>query len=241
MSILVMSDIHGNLQALKAVLNNTVGEYKKIWVLGDIAGYGPEPGKCLDLLIDHGALIVAGNHDWAVCGKIDIAYFNSQAKAAIRIHQRMIPHEQKQILANLPIVLKRQSVTISHANPLDPIWGYVLDNATAASILHKAETSLTLVGHSHITALWRSMPEGTYRIPISYEKTYSYAEYPHLANPGSVGQSRDGDPSARYMILDTARKTMEFRNCQWQSGDMCRKMREQGYPENLIQRMTSGH
>ena len=154
MSILVMSDIHGNLPALKAVLKDAATEYNEIWFLGDIVGYGPDPGRCLDLLNEYGARMVAGNHDWAVSGMIDVKNFNKQARAAIQLHKELLSVKQKKFLASLPVILKQNSVTLSHANPLEPIWGYVMDRMTAKSVLCSADTSLTLIGHSHITALW---------------------------------------------------------------------------------------
>lgn len=243
MSVLVVSDVHGNLEALRAVLKDSRGDYTEIWALGDVAGYGPDPGRCLDILTDAGALMVAGNHDLAACGRLDTRDFNHEARAALEIHRRILSDDHKGLLAGLPKILQHRSVTLVHGNPMDPVWGYVLDNATAGAVLNRAETSLTLVGHSHLSGCWLLRPEsgitgrpGAAMIgaPMRYSGSLC------LANPGSVGQSRDGDPSARYMILDPERKTIEFRRCSWCRGALRRKMTAQGYPASLIARMAGG-
>lgn len=243
MSVLVVSDVHGNLEALRAVLKDSRGDYTEIWALGDVAGYGPDPGRCLDILTDAGALMVAGNHDLAACGRLDTRDFNHEARAALEIHRRILSDDHKGLLAGLPKILQHRSVTLVHGNPMDPVWGYVLDNATAGAVLNRAETSLTLVGHSHLSGCWLLRGGGgiTGRpgaamvgAPMCYSGSLC------LANPGSVGQSRDGDPSARYMILDPERKTIEFRRCSWRRGALRRKMTAQGYPASLIARMAGG-
>ena len=243
MSVLVVSDVHGNLEALRAVLKDSRGDYTEIWALGDVAGYGPDPGRCIDILTDAGALMVAGNHDLAACGRLDTREFNHEARAALEIHRRILSDDHKGLLAGLPKILQHRSVTLVHGNPMDPVWGYVLDNATAGAVLNRAETSLTLVGHSHLSGCWLLRPEsgitgrpGAAMVgaPMRYSGSLC------LANPGSVGQSRDGDPSARYMILDPERKTIEFRRCSWRRGALRRKMTAQGYPASLIARMAGG-
>ncbi len=240
--ILVISDIHGNLPALKSVLARALPVSREIWVLGDTAGYGPEPEACLKLLRQHNTLMVPGNHDWAVCGKLSLSRFNTEAAAAITIHKKRLSNEQKDFLAALPPSIIRHSVHISHGHPANPLWGYVLDTPAAAGVLARAETSLTLLGHSHITALWTyDAYRGARRLPTPLGKPISYAGTPHLANPGSVGQSRDGNPAARYMFLDPDRKIMEFHCCPWRSGPLRRKMIRDGYPPGLIERMTCGH
>lgn len=237
--ILVIADIHGNLEALKAVMNDSTGEFGEIWVVGDLAGYGPDPGACIDLLRKRQAVVVAGNHDWAACGKLSTENFNAEAKAAVLIHQTILSEKQKIFLEDLPETLILRSVTLAHGNPEYPIWGYVLDNPTATRVLSKATTSLTLVGHTHLPALWVFDSQGGARpVPIEYGKEISYAGRPHLANPGSVGQSRDGEISARYMILHPERKILSFRKCTWKRNVTRKKMKKRGYPETLIDRMA---
>ena len=240
--ILVLADIHGNLPALKTVLTDAGGRAEGIWVLGDTAGYGPQPGECLDLLRRLKAHMVAGNHDWAACGKIEIEDFNPDAAAAAIIHRHILTEEQKEYLASLPERRRELSVSLSHGDPRNPIWGYVIDRSTAAAVLAEADTSLTLLGHSHLPGLWAYSPsEGAEARRFEFGREISYAGRPHLANPGSVGQSRDGDPAARYMIVDPVRKTLEFRRVKWRAGSLKRRMKKDGYPETLIARMTSGH
>ena len=236
---LVMADIHGNLEAFKAVMKDASGLFGEIWMLGDVAGYGPDPGPCLDLLRKRQAVMVAGNHDWAASGKIDTDDFNDEARAAVELHKACLSPTQKSFLGELPETLKRRSVTLAHGNPEYPIWGYVLNDSAAARVLQEAATSLTLVGHTHLPALWAyDGRKGAQSLDITYGTEVSYSGIPHLANPGSVGQSRDGDLSARYMILNPERKLMTFRRCSWKRGPTRRKMKSRGYPESLTDRMA---
>ncbi len=238
-SILVLADIHGNLEALKAVLKDASGLYNEIWVLGDIAGYGPDPGQCLELLRRNQAVMVAGNHDLAACGRINTHDFNHEAKSAIELHKDCLSEDQKSFLGNLPVTLKIRSVTLSHGSPENPIWGYILDDDSAARVFMKTETSLTLTGHTHIPALWAyDSHSGARFISFSYGVEINYSGVPHLANPGSVGQSRDNDISARYIILNPEKKRIIFRRCSWKSGPTRRKMKSRGYPLSLIDRMA---
>jgi len=238
-SVLVLADIHGNLNALKAVLKDAAGEYSDIWVLGDITGYGPEPGECLNLLQDREAVIIAGNHDLAACDKIDIKDFNEEARAAILIHRKVLPEHHKTFLKTLPETLTIHSVTLSHGDPENPVWGYVLSSETASRILKNAQTSLTLVGHTHIPVLYTLDPiSGARSIPFRYGELIDYSGKPHLANPGSVGQSRDMDISAKYMILTPERKKIIYKRCLWKTGPVRRKMTAAGYPQSLIDRMA---
>ncbi len=237
--VLVIADIHGNLEALKAVFEDAAGRFGEIWVLGDIAGYGPDPDECLRFLLATNSVIVAGNHDLAAAGVVSLSYFNEEALAAILLHQKLLSDTDKLTLKNLPHTIERRSVTLSHGNPANPVWGYVLESAMAASVLAQTRTSLTLVGHTHVPALWTSDASGKAEwIPVQYGEEIRYAGKPHLANPGSVGQTRDGDPSARYMLLNPERKTLSFRRCSWNRRKTRRKMLKRGYPAGLVERMA---
>ena len=238
-TVLILADIHGNLNALKAVLKDASGEYHEIRVLGDIVGYGPDPGACLDILRERDAVIISGNHDLAACGNMDIENFNDEARAAITLHRAILSDDQKDFLKSLPETLKIGSITMVHGNPQNPAWGYILNREIAAEVLKTAETSLTLVGHTHIPALYAYNPQtGAQSIPIRYNMEMDYSGVPHLANPGSVGQSRDGDLSARYILLNPEKKKITFRRCSWKTGPVRKRMIAAGYPQSLIDRMA---
>ncbi len=239
-TVLVLADIHGNMNALKSVLKDASGEYSEIRVLGDIVGYGPDPGACLDLLRSLGAVMVSGNHDLAVCGKIDIKNFNEEARAAITLHKAILSDDQKFFLKSLPETLKLGSVIMSHGDPENPVWAYILNLEAAAMVLNRTETSLTLFGHTHIPALYAYTPDtGARSVPIRYNMEIHYSGVPHLANPGSVGQSRDGDLSAGYVLLNAGKKKITFRRCTWKTGPVRKRMIAAGYPKSLIDRMAS--
>ncbi len=240
-TVLILADIHGNLNALKSVLKDASGEYHEIRVLGDIVGYGPDPGACLEILRERGAVMISGNHDLAACGKMNIENFNDEAQSAIELHRAILSDDQKDFLKSLPEILMRGSITMAHGNPQNPAWGYILDREMAAEVLKKAETSLTLVGHTHIPALYAYNHEnGAQSIPIRYNMEMNYSGVPHLANPGSVGQSRDCDLSARYILLNPEKKKITFRRCSWKTGPVRKRMIAAGYPQSLIDRMAPG-
>jgi len=237
--ILVIADVHGNLEALEAVLDEANGSFEELWVLGDIAGYGPDPKPCLELLRSYNAIMIAGNHDFAACGKLGIGNFNFEARKAIEIHMSILSEKSKNLLRNLPETMVRRSVTLAHGNPGNPIWGYVIDNASAERVLLAAKTPLTLIGHTHIPALWNLSPRiGVQRLRVEYEREFNYSGTPHLANPGSVGQSRDGTATARYMILQPESRTITFKSCLWNRETTREKMLKHSYPRSLINRMA---
>ena len=235
--ILVMADIHGNLEALKAVMKDAAGEYEKIWVLGDVCGYGPDPGACIDLLCKAHALIVAGNHDLAVCGRIDSNNFNAVARLGVEIHRQVLSQRHISLLRELQPMCICQSVTLVHGNPFDPIWGYVLNDQNARIVLEQAKTSLTLCGHSHLPGFWGLNGKKIVYKASSVGAKVDYQGFPHLANPGSVGLSRSRDQRARYMIVNPIRKTILFRGVRWNKRALRRKMLSRNYPSALIERM----
>ncbi|MDA0242362.1 MAG: metallophosphoesterase family protein [Chloroflexi bacterium] len=132
MRILVISDIHANLAALEAVLADAKGDWDKIWFLGDLIGYGPDPNECVALLREHDPIALSGNHDWAILGKLDIQHFNQDARNAVLWAQRVINADSRAYLDSLPPISAEGPFTLAHASPRHPVWEYILDRGTAA-------------------------------------------------------------------------------------------------------------
>ncbi len=124
----IIADIHANLAAFTAVLNDieSKGGVVEIWCLGDIVGYGPDPHQCIELLCQYNHACVAGNHDWAATGKIDTSDFNPDAAAACQWAARQLSPEDAKYLENLPLTIQRGDFTLVHGSPREPIWEYVL-------------------------------------------------------------------------------------------------------------------
>jgi hypothetical protein len=132
MRLLIISDIHANLTAFEHVLADAEGEWDKIWCLGDLIGYGPDPNECVALLRQHDHISLSGNHDWAVLGKLDANTFNHEARQAIDWTRAALTEETRDYLDALPTMRVDGAFTLAHASPRQPVWEYILDAHTAA-------------------------------------------------------------------------------------------------------------
>lgn len=242
MRILVISDIHANLVALEAVLNAAAGEWDQLWFLGDLVGYGPQPDECVSLIRDHGALCLAGNHDWAVLEKLDMDDFNADARASVEWTRGRLSPDNRAFLDSLLPRREEASVTLAHGSPRHPVWEYILDTETALENFAHFETDLCLVGHSHVPLVFHLDLEskelggqvGLDGETIALDRGY------RILNPGSVGQPRDGDPRAAYALLDTDATTWTWYRVPYDIAETQRRMREFGSSPRLIERLEMG-
>ncbi len=243
MRILIISDVHANLAALEAVLDDARGEWDEMWFLGDLLGYGPDPNACGALLREQNPLFLAGNHDWAVLGKLEIASFNLQARLALEWTQAVLDEELRDFLLAQPARLIREPFLLAHASPRQPVWEYILDGGIAAANFEQmdASTPIALVGHTHVPVRYsRTVAGGVRMAPPVYGEPISLAGSRTIVNPGSVGQPRDGDPRAAYALLDTETLTWEYRRVAYPIGETQQRMREHGLPERLAVRLEYG-
>jgi diadenosine tetraphosphatase ApaH/serine/threonine PP2A family protein phosphatase len=245
MRIGILGDIHGNMEALTAVVDAMRKEGVDEWVqVGDIVGYGPEPSACIDLVRDLGCTVCIGNHDAAVLGQLDIAYFNNFARAAIEWTRDNLRPADFDYLRSLPLVIKKDLYTVVHGTlHLPDQFGYVISPVEARESLQLQETFLCFVGHSHVPAIYL-LRDGQER---SLDRVYqSEAEvvvdgYSRvLMNVGSVGQPRDEDPRAAYAIYDTETKTASIRRVEYDIAAVQAKIRRAGLPEMLANRLEIG-
>lgn len=240
MRLLIISDIHANLAAFEAVLENAEGEWERIWCLGDVIGYGPEPNECLALLREHDHLTLTGNHDWAVLDKLDINSFNHEARKAIHWTREKITEETRAYLAEQPPMLVKEPFTLAHASPRQPVWEYIMDQGTALVNFDYFDTAFCLVGHTHSPVIFEELDAIRANV-----RQAAYGEPMPLAgrliiNPGSVGQPRDSDPRAAYALLDTEEMTWEQRRVDYPIEVTQQKMRKAGLPYRLIARLEYG-
>lgn len=243
MRILIISDIHANLAALEAVLAAARGEWEEVWFLGDLLGYGPDPNACGALLRELKPVVLTGNHDWAVLGKLEGSSFNLHARQAIEWTQDVLDEELRDYLLAQPARLVREPFLLAHASPRQPVWEYILDSAIAAANFGQMDrsTPIALVGHTHVPVLYSRSDSGDVRMtPPIYGEPISLAASRHIVNPGSVGQPRDGDPRAAYALLDTETLTWEHRRVAYPIAETQQRMREAGLPERLITRLEYG-
>jgi diadenosine tetraphosphatase ApaH/serine/threonine PP2A family protein phosphatase len=241
MQVLVLSDIHGNLAALDRVLA-AGGDFDTVWCLGDVVGYGPDPNACVERLRalepEHW---LAGNHDWAALGKIDVSDFNPMARAAALWTRAQLTADNFEFLKTLPATARASDdFTLAHGSPRQPIWEYVLDARTASVNFAHFDTPYCLVGHTHVPAIYRQtngrIDSPTYRLgePIELENERL------IINPGGVGQPRDGDPRASFLLLDTTALTVIYHRVEYPIQRTQAKMVEAGLPPRLATRLTYG-
>ncbi|MDX6473134.1 MAG: hypothetical protein QOK22_1950 [Gaiellaceae bacterium] len=244
MRVAVVSDIHGNINALEAVLAALETEQPdELWCLGDLVGYGARPNECCTTIEARASICLAGNHDLAVRGTIDLAEFSGDAGAAARWTRDALSPEALAFLQRLEPKGTRADVALFHASARDPVWEYVLSDEAARASLAATEEPVVLVGHSH-AALYVSIwgeddddvvgglaPAGT-EVDLSDSRT--------LLNPGSVGQPRDGDPRAAYLLLDLDARSASFRRVEYDVERTQAEIREAGLPDTLALRLQMG-
>jgi predicted phosphodiesterase len=241
MRVAVVSDIHANLHALEAVLAALDADPPdELWCLGDLVGYGPKPNECCALVQARAAVCVCGNHDLAVRGTIDLAEFSGDAGTAAAWTRDVLGDEARAFLDSLEPLGRAADVALFHGSARDPVWEYVLSDEAALTTLLLTEEPLVLVGHSHAAlqiALRDTVLEGGLA-PDGTELELSDARW--LLNPGSVGQPRDGDPHAAYLLLDLDARRASFRRVAYDIELTQSEMRDAGLPESLVERLAVG-
>jgi len=242
MLVAIVSDIHGNRHALEAVLADVAStDARELWCLGDVVGYGADPNDCCALIRENAAVCLAGNHDLAVTGTIPLDEFSHGAALAARWTQEVLADDHVEWLRSLSPQGDEEGVGLYHASPRDPIWEYVLSTLLAELCLDVAEERVCLVGHSHV-ALSFVRPEGeaatgdTRRAGDALDM--SHGEW--LINPGSVGQPRDGDPRAAWLLLDTGSWSAEWRRTPYDIAGAAAAIRAARLPDSLAERLEYG-
>jgi predicted phosphodiesterase len=241
MRVAVLSDIHSNLRALEAVLAS-IGSVDAIWQLGDVVGYGPDPEAVVRRLCEAGAIGVKGNHDAAAVGDLSVEDFNADARAAIEWTRARLNEDTRAYLAALPEVLVPAGFdfTIAHGSPRDPIWEYLTDARAARENLSAFATSYCLVGHTHVPLVLRQKRIQMEGLTVDAESRLQLDERRSILNPGSVGQPRDGDPRASYMLIDTATGRATWQRVRYDVEATQAAMLEAALPPRLARRLAFG-
>ncbi|GAC1438357.1 MAG: metallophosphoesterase family protein [Solirubrobacteraceae bacterium] len=227
---------------MEAVLAQAADEQvDEVWCLGDLVGYGADPDACVELARGGAELCLAGNHDLAVTGDIPLDEFSRGAEIAARWTQEVMLAENLDFLRTLKPSANEEAVGLFHASPRDPVWEYVLSALLAELCLDVQEHRVCLVGHSHV-ALSFERPEG---LPASGEARRGGAELDISAgewilNPGSVGQPRDGDPRAAWMLLDTGAWTARYVRTDYDIAGAAAAIRAARLPDSLAERLEYG-
>lgn len=242
MRIALLSDVHGNLPAFQAVLADVDAQAPdEVWCLGDLVGYGAQPDGCVELARDRCDLSLAGNHDLVVTGEIPITDFSSSAAAAARWTQETIGEETMAFLKGLVPADADREPALYHASPRDPVWEYVLSTWQADECIDLMEARVGAVGHSHVALWFRRDDSGKMSgatADAGSEHDLSAGRW--LVNPGGVGQPRDGDPRAAWLLLDTGEWTATWRRVEYPIEEAARAIEEAGLPRVLAERLFSG-
>lgn len=239
----VFSDVHGNLEALEAVLADAGRHEPDAYVcLGDIVGYGPDPNDCVARVRALGRRAIAGNHDRAAVGEADLDAFTPLARAAIEWTMRTLDDRAKAFLAALPLRVETPAFLGVHASPRDPVEEYVLTLPTALAVFSASEFSVCLIGHTHVPGAFVLGDDGRVGFqalrPGAATSLAGTSRY--LINVGSVGQPRDGDPRASYLLFDAAARTVTLRRVAYPVSITQEKIAARGLPETLARRLARG-
>ena len=241
MKYAVLADIHSNLAALNSVLLDIEksGKIDEIWCLGDIVGYGPDPHRCIEIVQNRCSVCVAGNHDWAAIGKMDPAYFNPDAAAAVEWTSRQLKSDDIHFLQSLPLIVEKGDFTLAHGSPRDPIWEYVLSAEDAKENLKFFKTLYCFIGHSH-TPVWFECDKSCSANESLAGRAIKLEKKRMIINIGSVGQPRDGDPRAAYAVYDSDARTVTLERIPYDIRDTQLRMQDAALPEWLVTRLAYG-
>jgi predicted phosphodiesterase len=241
MRIAVISDIHGNSHALEAALQDIERERPDaVWCLGDLVGYGPRPTECCREVAEHAALCLAGNHDLGVLGLLDLDDFAPDAVAAALWTREELSEDARTYLAGLEPLGRQPDAELFHASPRDPVWEYILTGEAALAALELTSAPVVLVGHSHVPlaiVLERDRLAGGLA-PEGSEADLRAGRW--LLNPGSVGQPRDGDWRAAWLLLDLDAKRAFFRRVEYPVEQTAAEIAKAGLPTALGARLSEG-
>jgi diadenosine tetraphosphatase ApaH/serine/threonine PP2A family protein phosphatase len=240
MRVAVISDVHANYHALEAVLKEIdAARVDAVWCLGDTVGYGPRPNECCDLVRDRAGHCLVGNHDLVVLGELTVNEFNDEAAAAAIWTAEVLTPESRAFLASLKPFGKVEGVDLFHASARDPVWEYVLTEEAARATLELSSAPLVLVGHSHV-ALAITEHDGRVDGGPARGGSKVTLDGRRLLNPGSVGQPRDGDPRAAWLLLGLEERFAEFRRVPYSIERTQAEMHERGLPQALATRLERG-
>jgi len=238
----VLSDVHANLEALEAVLEDARGQgVQGFLCLGDFVGYGPDPNACVERLRGLVPVALVGNHDLAALGRLDAGNFNLFARAALEWTREQLSPSVRAFLEHLRPRETFQDLLLVHASPQDPVHEYILDWETADDNFRAEPFSVCLFGHTHVPVRFTHDGVRTQVLPfLPHAPLQLSPQLRHLVNVGSVGQPRDGDPRAAYTVLDTEARTVELRRVSYPVEAVQRKMQARGLPGPLWERLAEG-
>jgi diadenosine tetraphosphatase ApaH/serine/threonine PP2A family protein phosphatase len=240
MRIAVVSDVHSNLPALEAVLAAMGDDVDELWALGDIVGYGAEPDAVIDRLRGAGVVAVRGNHDHVAAGHGGADWFNEIARYAVEWTARTLSIQSRDWLATLPTTRQAGGWQLVHGSPRDPLWEYIEGADVAAEVMPAMSEPRVAFGHTHVPVAFVADDGRIHELPARDGSSLELDDRPLLLNPGSVGQPRDGDPRASYMIIDVEAARVTWQRVVYDVATAARRIRAAGLPDRLAARLSFG-
>jgi len=240
MRVAVISDVHANRHALDAVLAavDDTG-VDAIWCLGDTVGYGPQPNECCALVRARADVCLVGNHDLVALGELNVGDFNDEAAAAALWTNEHLAEENASFLRGLEPSARVDGAELYHASARDPVWEYVLTEEAARATLDVTAAPLVFVGHSHVALALTPEAERVAGGVVAGGSEVRL-EGRWLLNPGSVGQPRDGDARAAWLLVDLERRFATFERVPYPIAETQAEMRAAGLPDLLAARLAHG-
>ncbi len=233
----MISDVHGNWQALEAVIAD-LGSVDMVICLGDTVGYGGNPELCCEEGIRAGWSTVLGNHDQACLDLNVLSWFNERAARSVRITKERLEPRHLDWLRGLPERAQAEGALLVHASPRHPLHEYIFDLPTAAANLAEAGPRICFFGHTHLPGVFQREDAG--QLTYTYRKGKVRLRTPALVNPGSVGQPRDGDPTASYLVWEPDSGSVDFRRVNYDREAAKQAILEAGMPPSFASRLDLG-
>ncbi len=236
----ILSDIHGNLEALQAVLAHAAHRVDASLCLGDVVGYGADPEPCIEVVAERCQAVVGGNHEHAVAGLLSLDWFNPWARAASEWTRERLDDAHRAWLGALPLMREVEDATLVHASPAHPEeWEYLVSAEDGYAAFGAFATRLCFVGHSHVAGVWLQGSWGRDHWPRGQDLDLD-AGCRYIVNVGSVGQPRDRDPRAAYAVWDTEARRVSFHRVSYDVRAAGTKILEAGLPKYLADRLALG-
>lgn len=234
--------MHGNLPAFRAVLREIEEEQvDAIWCLGDLVGYGAQPNECVQLAARSVDLCLIGNHDLVVIDRLDIDDFSANAAAAAEWTKRELGADARAYLEGLEPSREGEGLGLFHGSPRDPVWEYVLSAMAADDCFDVMDERVGAIGHSHVAlAFWRRGDTPTAGTQSEPGSQIEIPEDRWLLNPGSVGQPRDGDPRASWLLVELGSWRVTWRRTEYPVDEAADAIRAAGLPSGLADRLYYG-
>jgi predicted phosphodiesterase len=237
MKIAIISDIHGNLEALTTALSYIKeNDIQDIYCLGDIVGYGPNPNECIELITEYCGKVVIGNHDHAALGLTSTEYFNDFAKISTYWTSLNLTRESKNFLLSLDFTQNSDEYLLVHSTPSEPaMWHYILSEMDAKHEFRHFKQKICYIGHSHFPIIFfKSGYSRDQKFRLDHSTKY-------IVNVGSVGQPRDGNPKTCFCVYDSDNREIEYVRLDYDVDKTREKIVKAGLPVFLADRLLKGY